>query len=200
MADSSKRAVDVDKLFALDAHLVEKRAKKNTVYKGKMVDWCCDDVILPNGGKATREYMDHPGAVGVVPVLPDGRIVLVRQYRYPVEEVTLELPAGKLDHGEDPLTCVKRELAEETGYTAATITPLLDYWPTPAFANEVLHMYVAEGLTPGTMAPDHDEFIEKTEMPLDDALALCRSGRIKDSKTLIALMAYKLWRAERAKK
>jgi ADP-ribose pyrophosphatase len=191
---------DIEKLFALDAHLVETRARKNTVYKGKMVDWCCDDVVLPNGGKATREYMDHPGAVGVVPVMPNGDIVLVRQYRYPVEQVTLELPAGKLDHGEDPLSCVQRELAEETGYTAGSITPLLDYWPTPAFANEVLHMFVAEGLTAGTAAPDHDEFIEKAELSLDDALALCRSGRIMDSKTLIALMAYKLWLADRPKK
>jgi ADP-ribose pyrophosphatase len=189
--------LDVDKLFALDPHLVEKRARKNTVYKGKMVDWCCDDVVLPNGGKATREYMDHPGAVGVVPVLPNGDIVFVRQYRYPVEEVTLELPAGKLDKGEDPLTCVRRELAEETGYTARTITPLLDYWPTPAFANEVLHMFVAEGLTGGDARPDHDEFIEKAELPLDAALELLKSGRIKDSKTLVALMAYKLWRAKK---
>lgn len=180
--------------FDLDPKLVEKRVKKNTVYKGKMVDWCCDDVLLPDGGKATREYMDHPGAVGVIPVLPDGRIVLVRQYRYPVEEVTLELPAGKLDKGEDPLGCVQRELQEETGYTSGKITPLLDYWPTPAFANELLHLYVAEQLKDGAMNPDEDEFIEKVEMPLDEALSLCKSGAIKDSKTLVGLMAYALWR------
>src|SRR5687767_6090617 len=112
---------DPKELFAADPKLVEKRLRKNTVYKGKMVDWCCDDVELPNGGKATREYMDHPGAVGVVPVLPNGDIVLVRQYRYPVDEVTLELPAGKLDRGEQALECVERELAEETGYTAGKI-------------------------------------------------------------------------------
>lgn len=185
---------DPKEFFAPDPRLVEKRLRKNTIYKGKMVNWCVDDVELPNGGKATREYMDHPGAVGVVPVLEDGSIVLVRQYRYPVEQVTLELPAGKLDKGENPLACVERELAEETGYTARTITPLLDYWPTPAFANELLRMYVAEGLTPGELHPDDDEFIEKVEMPLDAALALCKSGEIKDSKTLVALMAYKLWR------
>ena len=183
-----------EELFALDPKLVETRVRKNTVYKGKMVDWCCDDVRLPDGGAATREYMDHPGAVGVVPVLDNGDIVLVRQYRYPVGEVTLELPAGKLDRGEDALSCVKRELAEETGYTAKSVTPLLDYWPTPAFANELLRMFVAEGLTGGKMNPDADEFIEKVEMPLEEALALCKSGRVKDSKTLVALMAYKLWR------
>jgi ADP-ribose pyrophosphatase len=185
---------DPKELFAADPKLVEKRLKKNTVYKGKMVDWCCDDVELPNGGKATREYMDHPGAVGVVPVLPNGDIVLVRQYRYPVDEVTLELPVGKLDRGEQALDCVERELAEETGYTAGRITPLLDYWPTPAFANELLRLYVAEHLEPGAIHPDEDEFIEKVEMPLEQALELCREGLIKDSKTLVALMAYALWR------
>jgi ADP-ribose pyrophosphatase len=184
-------------LLAADPKLVEKRVKKVTVYKGRMVDFCCDEITLPNGEKATREYMDHPGAVGVVPVLPNGDIVLVRQYRYPVDEVTLELPAGKLDKGENALECVQRELAEETGYTAGAVTPLLDYWPTPAFANEVLHMFVAEDLKPGELHPDDDEFIEKVEMKLDDALALCRDGHIRDSKTLIALMAYALWRRKK---
>ncbi len=185
---------DLEDIFADDPKLVEKRARKNTVYKGKMVDWCCDDVVLPDGGKATREYMDHPGAVGVIPVLPNGDIVFVRQYRYPVEEVTLELPAGKLDKGEDPLACVQRELSEETGYTATKVTPLLDYWPTPAFANELLHLFVAEGLTAGSANPDHDEFIEKVELPLEAALELCKRGRVKDSKTLVGLLAYAAWR------
>lgn len=186
--------VDPKKLFAPDPRLVEKLVRKNKVYDGKSVDFCVDDIELPNGGHATREYMDHPGAVGVVPVLQDGSVVLVRQYRYPVGEVTLELPAGKLGEGEDPLECVKRELHEETGYSAETVTPLLDYWPTPAFANEVLHLYVAEGLTEGLLHPDEDEFIEKVEMPLDDVLELARRGLIKDSKTLVGLLAYAAWR------
>ena len=186
--------VDLEKLFSPDPALVEKLVRKNKIYAGKSVDFYVDEVELPDGAKATREYLDHPGAVGVVPVHPDGRIVLVRQYRYPVGEVTLELPAGKLHKGEDPLECVKRELQEETGYTAARFTTLVDYWPTPAFANEVLHLYVAEGLTPGPIAPDEDEFIEKVELPLDDILALCRDGRIKDSKTLVGLLAFAAWR------
>ena len=185
---------DPKQLFALDARLVEKRLRKRTVYEGRMVDFCCDDVELPHGGTATREYMDHPGAVGVVPLLPDGQVVLVRQYRYPVEEVTLELPAGKLDKGEDILACVKRELHEETGYTARRIAPLLDYWPTPAFANEILHLFVAEDLEAGTLHPDEDEFIEVVRMPFEEALDLARSGRIKDSKTLVGLLACAVWR------
>ncbi|MDE2039692.1 MAG: NUDIX hydrolase [Elusimicrobia bacterium] len=185
---------DPERLFAPDPGLVETRLRKNTVYEGKMVDFCCDDVKLPHGGTATREYIDHPGAVGVVPLLADGRVVLVRQYRYPVGEVTLELPAGKLDEGEDVLACVKRELREETGYTAGRIVPLLDYWPTPAFANEVLHLFVAQDLEAGASQPDEDELIEVVRLPFEEALALARSGRIKDSKTLVGLLACALWR------
>src|SRR5579885_1966700 len=104
-----------------------------------MVDFVVDTVRLPNGKKADREFMDHPGAVGVAPFLDRQTIVMVRQYRHPVGEVTLELPAGKLDAGESALACVRRELHEETGYSAKKLFHFLDYWPTPAFANEVLH-------------------------------------------------------------
>lgn len=181
--------------FRRDPALVEKRVRKVPVYKGKMVDFCVDQVSLPNGKAATREYLDHPGAVGVLPFLDGERIVLVRQYRYPVEEVTLEMPAGKLDRGERPLPCVRRELEEETGYTARKIRRLLDYWPTPAFANEVLHLYVATGLRPGKFAPDDDEFIAPVVMPFSEALDLVRKGKIKDSKTVIGLLAYAAFRA-----
>jgi ADP-ribose pyrophosphatase len=177
------------KIARNDDHLKEKLVRKNVVFKGRMVDFRADEIRLPNGGSALREFMDHPGAVGVVPLLPNGDVVLVRQYRYPVGEVTLELPAGKLDPGENIRACVERELREETGYTAKKITPLLRYWPTPAFANEVLHLFVAEKLTPGRLDPDEDEFLEKVELPFDDAVALVRSGKIMDSKTVIGLLA-----------
>lgn len=190
------KGVKSSDLFAADPRLVEKRLRKNRVYSGRAVDFCVDEVRLPDGGRATREYLDHPGAVGVVPLLPDGRVVLVRQYRYPVGEVTLELPAGKFEKGsrESILSCVRRELREETGYTAKTLTPLIEYWPTCAFANELLHLFVAEGLTPGELSPDEDEFIEKVELPFEEALALVRRGRIKDSKTIIGLQAVALLR------
>lgn len=163
--------------------------RKNPVYRGNAVDFCVDEILLPNGQTAVREYLDHPGAVGVIPFLDDKTVVLVRQYRHPVGEVTLEIPAGKLDKGESPLACVKRELNEETGYSARKISPLLQYWPTPAFANEVLHLFLARDLVPGARHPDEDEFLEVVKMPFAKALALVRSGKIKDSKTVIGLLA-----------
>lgn len=172
-----------------DRRLVETLVRKNPIYRGKSVDFCVDEILLPNGSTATREYLDHPGAVGVLPFLDEDTVVLVRQYRYPVGEVTLEMPAGKLDKGEDVRTCVARELHEETGYTAKRVKPLLRYWPTPAFANEVLHLFTAEGLTAGQHHPDDDEFLEVVRMPFQKALGLVRSGKIKDSKTVIGLLA-----------
>lgn len=172
-----------------DAGLIEKFVRKKTVWRGRAVDFRVDTVRLPNGKLATREFLDHPGAVGVVPLLPGRRVVMVRQYRHPVREVTLELPAGKLDARESPLSCVRRELREETGYTARRITPLLQYWPTPAFANEVLHMYVAEGLKAGKMSTDEDEFLECVALPFGKALDMVRQGGIRDSKTVIGLLA-----------
>ena len=174
--------------------------RKNPVYRGKSVDFCVDEIRLPDGRMAVREYLDHPGAVGVIPFLDAATVVLVRQYRHPVGEVTLELPAGKLDINEPVLDCVKRELREETGYTARSIRPLLRYWPTPAFANEVLHLFTAEDLVPGTHHPDADEFLEVVEMPFEKALGLVRSGKIKDSKTVIGLLACAVLPRRRAKR
>ncbi|NNN05260.1 MAG: NUDIX hydrolase [Elusimicrobia bacterium] len=172
-----------------DAGLIERFVSKKTVWRGRAVDFRVDTVRLPNGKLATREYLDHPGAVGVVPFLDKDTVVMVRQYRHPVGEVTLELPAGKLDKGESPRACVTRELREETGYTARVIRPLLRYWPTPAFANEVLHLYVAEGLTAGRMHTDDDEFLRCVTVPFGKALGMALDGRIKDSKTIICLLA-----------
>lgn len=172
-----------------DSGLIERFVGKKTVWRGNAVDFRVDTVRLPNGKNATREFLDHPGAVGVVPFLDEDTVVMVRQYRHPVGEVTLELPAGKLDKGENALKCVKRELVEETGYTAGKIVKLLDYWPTPAFANEVLHMYVARDLKAGKMNTDDDEFLQCVTVPFKKALAMALDGRIKDSKTIIGLLA-----------
>ncbi len=172
-----------------DAGLIETFVSKKTVWRGRAVNFDVDTVRLPNGKLATREYMSHPGAVGVVPFLDEDTVVLVRQYRHPVGEVTLELPAGKLDPRESILSCIKRELAEETGYTASRIKPLIQYWPTPAFADEVLHLFVATGLKAGRMNADDDEFIETVIMPFKKAVELVRRGKIRDSKTVIGLLA-----------
>lgn len=172
----------------------ETLVRPRRVYNGRIINVCADVIRLPNGKRAMREYIDHPGAVAAIPFLRDGRVVLVRQYRYPVHEETLEIPAGKLDAGESARACVARELREETGYTARRIRPLLDYWPTPAFANELLHIFVADGLTPGPLKTDEDEFLDVVVLPFSKVLAMVRSGRIRDSKTVIGLLACAQWR------
>ena len=173
----------------VDAGLIETFVGKKTVWRGRAIDFRVDTVRLPNGKLATREFMDHPGAVGVVPFLDKDTVVMVRQYRHPIGAVTLELPAGKIDKGESLLTCVKRELHEETGYTARKIRRLIQYWPTPAFANEVLHLYVAEGLKAGKMHTDEDEFLQCVTVPFRRAIEMVLGGEIKDSKTIIGLLA-----------
>lgn len=164
---------------------------------GRAVAFNIDTVRLPNRKLAMREYLDHPGAVAVIPVLDRNRVVMVTQYRHPVQEITWELPAGKLDKGENPLSCVKRELQEETGYTAKKIRKLLSFWPTAAFANEIIHIYVAKSLTPGRHNPDDDEFLRCETWPLSKALRLVKTGKIKDSKTIIGLLAYQAWIGKR---
>src|SRR3990167_9527502 len=132
-----------------DKGLIETFVSKKTIWRGRAVNFDVDTVRLPDGKLATREYISHPGAVGVVPFLNKDTVVMVRQYRHPVGEVTLELPAGKIDPREAVLACIKREPAEETGYPGRKFPPLIRYWPTPAFADEILHLYVATGLKTG---------------------------------------------------
>ncbi|MDA8130311.1 MAG: NUDIX hydrolase [Elusimicrobia bacterium] len=175
----------------------EKRHKKRLIFSGT-VNFRADTVTIPNGKKATREFVDHPGAVAVLPVLSDGRIVFVRQFRYPVGQVTLEIPAGKLHSAKDsPLARVKAELKEETGYTAKKIYRILSYWPTPAFSTEVLHIYFATGLAGGKPEPDEDEFLTLETIPFKKAWRMVRTGKIRDSKTVIALQAWKISLLER---
>jgi len=143
--------------------------------------------------------MDHPGAVAVLPVLENGDIVLVRQYRYPVGEVTLEIPAGKLHPGKDPLPARARaELREETGYTASRLEKLTAFWPSSAFSNELLSIYLATGLKAGEAAPDEDEFLKVERMPFKKAAGLIKTGKIKDAKTIIAIQALALLRGANA--
>lgn len=168
--------------------LREKVYKKNKVYAGKAVDFCNDEIILPDGKKATREYIDHPGAVAIVPFVNKTDIILVRQYRYPVDKITYEIPAGKLDKKESLLKCAKRELKEETGYSAKTIKKLISFWPSSAFSNEELVIYAAKDLVCGKVNPDEDEFIENLIIPFKKALQMIKQGKIKDSKTVIALL------------
>jgi ADP-ribose pyrophosphatase len=179
------------------AGLVEKFHSKKLLFSGT-VKFRADTVTLPNGKKATREFMAHPGAVAVLPVLPDGSVIFVRQYRYPVGAVTLEVPAGKLHSKTDsPLARAHAELKEETGYTARAIKPLITFWPSTAFSDETLYIYTATGLRGGTPDPDDDEFLRLEILPFEKAWAMLRDGKIKDAKTIIALQAWKIKLLER---
>jgi len=175
--------------------LKEPLVKRLREIRGNKVGYRVDRIRLPNGKTAVREYLTHPGAVAVIALLGKNRIVMVRQYRHPVRRVTLEIPAGKLDKKEKPLDCVKRELKEETGFTAGRIRKLLSFWPTAAFADEIIHIYVATGLKPGKTNPDDDEFLRCEIWPVKKVFQAIKKGRIKDAKTLIALLAYQRFSA-----
>jgi ADP-ribose pyrophosphatase len=166
----------------------EKTFRRKRVYTGKSVNFSADEIILPDGNKAVREYMEHPGAVCVLPFIDKKNIILVRQYRYPVKEVTYELPAGKIDKNEKPLMCVKRELEEETGFTSKKILKLASFWPTAAFSDEIIHIYAARQLIKGTHSPDEDEFLQTVILPFEKVLEMVKKGKIRDSKSMIGIM------------
>ena len=173
----------------MDEELMEKKIGSETIFDGNLLHVRRDTVCLPNWKSATREWIQHPGASSVIPVFPDKQILLVRQYRYPIGQVTLEVPAGKLDSPEeDPLTCAKRELSEETGYEADRLKKLSVLATTVGFSNELIHMYVAEGLKPGVQHPDEDEFIHLVRMPLQQAVEMIWDGRIFDAKTVASIL------------
>ncbi len=166
----------------------EKRLSGEQVFAGKLLDVRRDVVRLPDGGEAVREYVRHPGAVLVVPLLEGPRVVLVRQFRYPHGRDFVELPAGKLEPGEPRLESAKRELAEETGYTAAEWRRLGVIHPSVGYTDEAIELWLAKGLSPGVQRPDGEEFLEVLELPLEEALARVRDGRITDAKTVVALL------------
>jgi len=181
--------------------LKEKTLKSKIIFSGKAVSFRIDTVELPNGKRVPREYMDHPGAVAILPVLKNGNIVLVKQYRHPVGKITYEVPAGKLHGKEDSfLKRGKAELKEETGYTAKNFEFLVSFWPTPAFSNETLKIYLAKNLRNGRAKPDEDEFLNVVEVPRKEVVKMIRSGRIKDSKTIIAILSYLLEKKGKAKR
>lgn len=144
----------------------------------------------PDGAETTRDLMVHPGAAVILPLLDDQRVLMEYNYRPTVGAELLELPAGTLDPPESPLECARRELAEETGYTATHWSPLLTFYPTPGVSTELMHVFVARGLTPGPMHHEPDERIRVTTLALADALAAIGDGRIRDAKTIVALLYY----------
>lgn len=169
--------------------LIEKKKESELIYKGKILDLYKDSVVLPDGGDAFREYIRHIGAACVVPVTDDGKVIAVKQFRYPFDTVLTEIPAGKLDASdEDPLEAAKRELREETGAAADNFVFLGEYYPTCAYSNERIYMYLATGLSFGDRDLDEDEFIDLEKIPLEDFCSDIMNGKIKDGKTQCAVL------------
>ena len=173
-----------------DFRLIESRK----LYSGRIVGLEVDRIEI-NGKEYWREVVRHPGGVVVLGVLPDGRIPFVRQHRYPMDRDLLELPAGKIDAGEDPLRSAAREMEEETGYQALDLQRVCSFYPTPGFCDELLHLFFSDNLVPGRKALEEDEILEVERLSFDEALALAQEGEILDGKTLLALY----WRASGVK-
>ncbi|NUQ13159.1 MAG: NUDIX hydrolase [Gemmatimonadaceae bacterium] len=163
------------------------------VYSGRVLSLDVDEVRFPDGSAGSLELIRHPGAAAVVPVIGDPRaadaeVLLIRQFRYAADRFLYEVPAGRLEPGEPPVDCARRELLEEAGCTAAAIEPLGGFYTTPGFIDEYIHAFVATGLTRGAPAPERDEFITIEAHPLRRALAMIDRGEIVDGKTMIALL------------
>lgn len=169
--------------------LWEKQESSETVYDGTILHVKKDTVILPNGNTAFREVIRHIGAVCVIPVTGDGEVIMERQYRYPLDAVISEIPAGKLDRkDEDRLEAAKRELREETGYTADSWTDLGFYYGAPAYTDEKITVFLAQGLHQGERELDDDEFLNVEKIPLKDLVDAVMEGRITDGKTIAAVL------------
>lgn len=168
--------------------LTEKQLERTRIYDGVIVKLVRDRVELPNGKTAVREVVQHPGGVIILPIDKEGNVRMVRQFRYAFGRTILEIPAGKLEYGEEPLAAAKRELEEEVGATADSWGSLGKVFPTPGFCTEVQHLYLARGLTFGCTHPDEDEFLEQVSLPFAQAYAMAADGRMEDSKSVIALL------------
>lgn len=167
--------------------LTETELSSETVYQGRLLHVKCDRVRLPSGHESTREYIVHPGAVVILPVFENGDVLLERQHRYPLHRDFIEFPAGKIDPGEDDLTCGKRELREETGYEAREWSHVTTLYPSIGYANERLEFYCARQLEFVGGDRDVDEFLEVLRVPFDEAMAWLESGKICETKTVVGM-------------
>ncbi len=163
--------------------------ESRTLHKGRSFSFKSDRVKLPDGRETKKDYVFYPEAVGIVPFIGKDDIILVRQFRYPVGQVLYEIPAGKLDHPDEDLkVAAYRELLEETGYKAGKLERFCSYFPCPGYSTEKLHLYTGTDLCPGDVSPDEDEFITCEKVSFKNALKMIDEGKIKDSKTIIALL------------
>jgi ADP-ribose pyrophosphatase len=169
-----------------DKELREVLIKQEVMFQGRMIRLDRDTVRLPNGAETTREVVRHPGAVAVV-ALKDDNILLVRQYRYPIDQITLEIPAGKLDKGEAPLVCAERELREETGYSGK-LTFIGKFYSTPGFSDEIMHLFMATELVWNPLAADDDEFLSVETIPWQEALTMAQRSEFIDAKTILGIL------------
>lgn len=172
-----------------ETHLVEQTLATEEIFSGTLLNVYRDEVLVGDGHTSVREWVKHPGASAIVPLFEDGTTILLRQFRYPPRRVFWEVPAGKLDReGEPPEDLARRELEEETGWTATTFTHLSSMYPCIGYSNEVIHLFLAEGLSEGQMELGEGEYLEPIRLSFDKALEMALNGEIKDMKTVVALV------------
>jgi ADP-ribose pyrophosphatase len=175
----------------------EKTMKSEKIYEGKILNLRIDTVELPDKKYSKREIVEHPGAVAIVPVTDDNCIILVKQFRKPVEKSLLEIPAGKLEINEEPRETANRELKEETGYVSNKMEYLFEFFTSPGFSNEKMHLFLATGLVEGDAVPESDEFIEVVKINIDDLIKMIDRGEIVDSKTIVGIFMAKKYLSEK---
>jgi len=179
-----------DREFNVGLDCTESTAEPHYLYKGRIINLRDDDILLPNGKPAKREYVEHRGGVAVLAVDENGYVPVVRQFRYPYRKHLWEIPAGKLEVGEEPDSAIVRELREEAGLVAEEIKRIAEIYPTCGYSNEIIRIYLATGLTYVGAKPDEDEFLELKYVHIDDLYKMCMDGTIKDGKTVVGVLKY----------
>lgn len=170
----------------------EKTLSSTPIFSGRVIDLVVKDVELPDGKTSKREIINHPGAVAVIAITEEKKIVLINQFRKPLEKTIVEIPAGKLEKDEDPLDCAKRELEEETGYQASELEFIMSFYTSPGFADEIIYLYFTDKIELGEINRDEDEFIDVIEVTLPEAEKLIEDQIIHDAKTIFAIQYLKL--------